>query len=159
MRSKGSTAGGKKPKLQVRNPRPEHVVNIFESDESANFLIGSPGYRNARNRSGLGYFETVGELSRIQGIIIKSLFAGQFHITQEPSALISMIILSIFWGVIPCTLIIVGYFFDKSVPIFTLLITGFPNMLIGIFVSISASMSIMAWPHKKSKGKSKQQNR
>jgi len=139
----------KRPKLQVKNPRLAPVIDIFENDESAIYLTGSPGYRVARGRSGLGYIETQAESARIQGAMIRWLFTGKFHKTKEPIVLFGMILAGAFLGGIPLLFILIGLFLtDNIFSILLLLIIDIPNIAMGVAILIGAVLSILTWNSK-----------
>src|SRR5690349_5452169 len=88
---------GLEKKLRERNRRFADTIDIAQHDDNAKYLIGWPGYRTARNRSGLGYIETRAELAHMYGLFIKWLITGQFR-TRNPIYLFGITILGIFCG-------------------------------------------------------------
>ncbi|GEM_PF-2000282 len=143
----------KRPKLPVKNPRLAPVIDIFENDESAIYLLGSPGYRVARGRSGLGWIETQAELARFQGIMIRWLFVGKFYRTKDPLVLFSMIFVGIFLGGIPLVFVLMGLFFtDQKLASVAVFIGAMPNLAIGISILAGASLSVLHWNDKSTAG-------
>jgi hypothetical protein len=117
-------------------------VDLFESDMRARLELGSPAYRIANNRSGLGYIETQAEMARMQATMVSRLFTRRLHVTSEPTALVAMILLGLLWGVVPLGLIVIGWLADRRVPLIPLLVGGGLNLLIGLFAFLSAVKSI-----------------
>lgn len=137
----------KKTKLKARSLKPTAPIDMFENDLHARFELGSPAYRIAKNRSGLGYVETQAELARFQGTMLVRLATGKFHVTREPMTLIAMSLLGLFWAVIPCALLLAAFLLDPSVPSLLLLGTGFIEMAIGFFALGSVIKSMLLWRH------------
>ena len=65
------------------------VVDL--SDDKTKYLIGWPGYRNAGNKSGLGYVETQAEWAHMRGRIFSMLLTRKV-ITRNPIFLIGMFV-------------------------------------------------------------------
>lgn len=139
----------KKPKLQAGNPGLTDVIDIFENDESATYLLGSPGYRVARGRSGLGWIETQAELAQFLGMMIRSLFTGDFHKTKDPIVLFGMIFCGIFLAGIPLALVLAELILDRNpwdslwfIFTFPNFLFGSANLLVGVAVLVNAVKNI-----------------
>jgi len=141
----------KRPKLQIRNPRLSPVIEIFENDESAGYVPGSPGYRVARSRSGLGYLETQAEYARIQGSMIRSLFTGKFFQTRDPVVLFGMFLVGTCIGLIPLVLILGELFLGRDPAAIFLFVYGLPNIAWGVSILAGALLSIGNWNTKRPK--------
>ncbi len=131
-----------KPKLEIRHPRFSCEVDIFENNEAAKYLIGSPNFRTARGRSGLGNIESQDELSYIQGVMISWLITGKFHRTREPFALLGMLLIGIFLSGIPLILILMDMIFSQSATTSFLLIVNIPNFALGFAALIGAIINL-----------------
>jgi hypothetical protein len=136
----------KKTRLEVRNPRLSPVIDVFEKDEPATYLPGSPGYRVARGRSGLGFFATQAELGRFQGIVIRSLFTGKFLYTNNLIAMIGLILTAVFMGGIPLALISADLIFDQNRLPILLMFTDIQlvvNLVFGMAILLTAVVNII----------------
>lgn len=143
--------GLKKPKLKARSLRPTSPIDIFESDRRAIYELGSPAYRVARNRSGLGYVETQAELARFEGTMLRWLFTGKFYTTTEPLVLLGMICAGMLLGGIPLALILAALLFDGFIPALFPLMSGILNILVGLSLLGGVIQSIRFWNRKKGK--------
>jgi hypothetical protein len=140
-----------KPKLEIRHPRFSRDVDIFENDETAKFVPGSPGYRVARNRSGLGYLETRAEWARMQGLMIKWLVTGKFK-TRNPIYIIFMILFGAAWAS-PIPLILFALFnwnSDVAQNLLIAIVTSLPYVILGILLLINAVVSLIKWNDRQS---------
>ncbi len=140
----------KKTTLKARSLKPKAPIDMFENDLRARFELGSPAYRIARNRSGLGYVESVAEYSRFQGTMIRSVVAGKGYIAREPTVLIAMLIVAILWGILPGSMLVLGLLsggLDLGITITILIVTvtAIPDIAVGVFALISLIKSISAW--------------
>ncbi len=140
-----------KKKLKPRRPKPTAPVDMFESDLRARFEVGSPAYRIARNRSGLGYVETQAELARFQGTMVARVFTGKFHVSREPTTLIAMAILGLFGAVIPSIFLITVFLLERSAMAMFLLAFGFGliEISIGFYALGSLIKSIVSWSRRR----------
>ncbi len=140
----------KKTRLKASILKPSAPIDMFENDLRARFELGSPAYRIAKNRSGLGYVESVAEYSRFQGTLIRSVASGQGYITREPTLLIAMLIVALFWSVLPVSLLVMGLLYAGLDPGNTIIVLigtvgAIPDMAVGAFALISLTKSISAW--------------
>jgi hypothetical protein len=75
--------------------------NDLESTELVDlqkrYLIGWPGYRNARGRSGLGYVETQAEWAHVRGRILHMLITKKV-ITRNPIFLFAMLVIGLMYS-------------------------------------------------------------
>ncbi len=138
-----------KKKLKPRRPKPTAPVDMFESDLRARFEVGSPAYRIARNRSGLGYVETQAELARFQGTMVARVFTGRFHVSREPTTLIAMTIVALFGAVIPSVFLIAVFLLERSVLALALLAFGLIEISIGFYALGSLIKSIISWSRRR----------
>ena len=88
---------GLEKKLREKNSYP---IEITEYDDNAKYLIGWPGYRTSRNKSGLNYLETQAEWGHMQGVMIRWMLTGRFR-THNPFYLLGIALIGIFYGGIP----------------------------------------------------------
>jgi hypothetical protein len=140
----------KKPKLEVKNPRLSPAIEISNEDERMIYLVGWPGYRTARGKSGLGYVETQAELAHMQGLMLRWLFTGKFR-THNPFYLAFMFIFGFLGGVAPLfAAVIESLFYGKSeilgfliwaIPYIGISLAMFVNALIGFWDSGSATIT------------------
>ena len=72
-----------------------HAFDIADYDANARYLIGWPGYRTSRNKSGLAYVETQAEWAHMQGLFFRWLITGKFR-TRNPIYLLFITIYGIF---------------------------------------------------------------
>ena len=59
-------------------PSKQKPVIVDLATDKEIYLVGWPGYRNARGRSGLGYVETQAEWAHMQGLFLRWLITGKF---------------------------------------------------------------------------------
>lgn len=122
---------------------PSYRYDLADYDERARFLIGWPGYRTARNRSGLGYAETQAELGRRQGLFIRWLVIGRFR-THHPICLFTMAIGGVMYGGIPFLLILHEVFVGNKWS-YLLLLLFQPGIILGLLVMVNALLSLFDW--------------
>lgn len=134
----------RKPKLEVKNPRLSPVIEISDFDEKMVYLVGWPGYRTSRNKSGLGYIETQAELARMEILMLKWLVTGRFR-THNPIYLLTMFAFGLLVGVIPAIGIIVEIFNSGNFAILRALIPAYPYMAVGIALVINTLLNILDW--------------
>jgi hypothetical protein len=70
-------------KARAKLAKSAYLFDLADCDANARFLVGWPGYRTSRNKSGLGYVETQAELAHMQGRFIRWLITGKFK-TRNP---------------------------------------------------------------------------
>lgn len=70
----------------IRKPESTDLVYLQNK-----YLIGWPGYRNARGKSGLGYVETQAEWAHMCGRIFQMMWTGKV-ITRNPIFLFGMFV-------------------------------------------------------------------
>ena len=73
----------------------ERVLVDLTTDKEI-YLVGWPGYRNARGRSGLGYVETQAEWAQMKGRLFRMMVTGQ-TITRNPIFLFGMFIVGLIY--------------------------------------------------------------
>jgi hypothetical protein len=61
---------------ELPSKHPRVIVDLAGDKEK--YLVGWPGYRNARGRSGLGYVETRAEEAHMAGLFLWWLLTGKF---------------------------------------------------------------------------------
>ncbi len=148
----------KKGKLTARSLKPSAPIDMFQNDLRARFELGSPAYRIAQSRSGLGYVETVAEYSRFQGTMIRSVASGQGYIAREPTVLIAMLMVATFWAILPGGMLVIGLLYGGSDPGITLTllfaaVVAIPDLAVGVFALISLIKTAIAWKRKKTTNK------
>lgn len=122
---------------------PSYRYDLADYDERARFLIGWPGYRTARNRSGLGYAETQAELGHMQGLFIRWLVKGKFR-THNPIYLFFMVIGGMMYGGIPFLLILYEAFIADKLG-YLLLLLLHPGIIFGLLTFVNALLSLFDW--------------
>ena len=124
---------------------PDMAIDLSQTDANARWLIGWPGYRTARNKSGLALAETQAEWAHMRGLFIRWLVTGKFR-THNPVYLFAMLILGLFHGVIPLTLILVEIFTSGRILLpLMLTIIAFPNIIGGALLIINVVLSVVYW--------------
>ena len=137
---------GLEKRLQERNRKLDYPIDITEHDLNTRFLIGWPGYRTARNKSGLGYVETQAELGHMYGLFIKWLITGRFR-THNPIYLLGMTLLGVYWGGIPLLLIFSEIVVNRNWH-FLILAVVYPYIPFGVLLLINVILSIFNWKGK-----------
>lgn len=134
----------RKPKLEVKNPRLSPVIEISDMDEKMIYLVGWPGYRTTRGKSGLGYVESKAELAHMQGLFIRWMFTGKFR-THNPVYLLFMFAFGFLCGVAPLIGIFIQIFVwkEQAIPGFLLVLS--PYMAVGNAIFVNALLSIWDW--------------
>lgn len=102
-------------------------------------LIGWPGYRNARGRSGLGYFETNAEWAHMRGRIFRMLVTGKV-ITRNPIFLFGMFIVGAIYS-LPVILGIPEILAGNTL-IWMVLIMNLPACVFGILLLVNVFISV-----------------
>ncbi|HNQ96138.1 MAG TPA: hypothetical protein PKK96_14375 [Anaerolineales bacterium] len=122
---------------------PSNRYDLADYDERVRFLIGWPGYRTARNRSGLGYAETQAELGHMQGLFIRWLVTGKFR-THNPIYLFFLAVGGMMYGGIPFLLILHEVFIANKLSYLLLLLLQ-PGIIFGLLVMVNALLSLFDW--------------
>ena len=117
--------------------------DIADYDERIRFLIGWPGYRTSRNRSGLGYAETRAEWAHMQGLFLRWLAIGKFR-THNPIYLLCMIAGGMVYGGIPLLLVLHEVIVAHKWGLL-LLIVFQPSIILGLLLLVNALVSIFDW--------------
>jgi hypothetical protein len=130
---------GIEKKFRAKN---SYSIDIAEYDDNARYLIGWPGYRTSRNKSGLGYVETQAELAHMQGLMIRWLFTGKF-ITHNPFFLLMITLFGIFVGIFPLVMLLAEIFLSDNTVILYLLPALLPYMAVGIGLFINVVISVL----------------
>ena len=118
-------------------------IDITEHDDNAKYLIGWPGYRTSKNKSGLDYVQTQAEWGHMQGVMIRWLLTGKFR-THNPIYLLGMIFIGTFFGCIPIFFIFYEAFIGGNWLILIVFIM-FPTVLVGLLLLVNAVLSIVDW--------------
>lgn len=134
---------GLEKRLRERVKRFDYPIDITEHDLNARYLIGWPGYRTARDKSGLGYVETQAELGHMYGLFIKWLVTGKFR-TRNPVYLLGMAILGILCGGMPLLFIVHEVVFYQNWYILVILISS-PYIPCGLLLLVNVFLSIINW--------------
>ena len=129
----------KKPSV-VQRPHPGYIYEIAEVDDNAKYLIGWPGYRTSRNKSGLGYMETQAELAHMQGLFIVWLVTGKFR-THNPIFLLEMLLFGLLCGGIPTGFMIYEVIANQNWDILKALFMNVPYV-VGLLILINGLLSI-----------------
>ena len=124
-------------------PQRTHPAQKPESEDLAvlqnKYLIGWPGYRNARNRSGLGYVETQAEWAQMQGRIFRMLLERKV-ITRNPIFLIGIFIVGTIYS-LPVVLGILEILAGNT-GIWMVLIISLPAGIFGILLLNNVFISL-----------------
>lgn len=129
-------------KKRIPNAEDKYPIQIEMGllDEKTKYLVGWPGYRTYRNKSGLGYVETVAEEAHMEGLMLRWLLTGKF-ITRNPIYLILMMSLALLMGVLP-TLGIVIELLAGNLEILWLMFVAFPYLALGVLLTINVLLSL-----------------
>ncbi len=120
-----------------------YAIDITEYDDNVRYLIGWPGYRTSKNKSGLDYLDTRAELAHTQGVMIRWLFTGKF-ITHNPIFLFFMALFGVLVGIIPFVMLLTEISVSRSFEtLFWLIPTLLPYIAIGIGLIINLFISIL----------------
>jgi hypothetical protein len=134
---------GIEKKRRENSAKSSPVIDIADYDKNAKYLIGWPGYRTSKNKSGLGYLETQAELAHTQGVMIRQMLTGKF-ITHNPIFLFMMFVFGLITGIIPLVVLLTEIFNSRD---FKLLIYStpiiLPYMVVGIGLVINVGISIL----------------
>lgn len=118
----------------IRKPESTDLASLQNK-----YLIGWPGYRNARGRSGLGYVETQAEWAHMRGRIFRMLLAGKV-LTRNPIFLIGLLMVGTI-GVLPLILGIPDILAGGDAGWYVLII-GFPNWIFGLLILKNVFISL-----------------
>jgi len=91
---------GLEKKRRENLAKSSYVIDITDYDDNAKYLVGWPGYRTSKNKSGLGYLETQAELAHMEGLMLRWLITGKF-ISHNPIYLFMMFMFGLFNGILP----------------------------------------------------------
>jgi len=128
---------GLEKKLRERQRRLSEPIDIFEDNDTAKYLIGWPGYRISRNKSGLGYVETQAELAHMQSQMLVWLFTGRF-ITHNPIFLFLFTVFGLITGVIPLLTMLAELFTTGNFEFLAYFMPVLPLVAIGVALFINA---------------------
>jgi hypothetical protein len=134
---KGSKAGVRSPR---RISKPSSPMDIFESDLSAAYLIGSPGYRSRLSKTGLDPLDSQFELAHMQGLITHQLLTGKFR-THNSFYLCIMLLLGIL-GVSPLLISLACILFDGEWWTLRVVALFAVHIVMGIAVLVNAALSL-----------------
>lgn len=131
------------PDRIAKQPRSKRYPpsNAFDADGNPMDILGWPGYRTSRNKSGLGYLETHAEWAHMRGLFLQWLIVGKFR-TRNLFYLLGMTVIGFLWGGIPLLLIIHEAVVNGNWGMFLLLIL-FPNATIGILLLVNVVISLI----------------
>jgi hypothetical protein len=133
------------PVNSAKRPRTRQFSssNAFDADGNPMDVLGWPGYRTSRNKSGLDYLETQAEWGHMQGLFLRWLVVGKFR-TRNPFYLLGMTAIGLLWGGLPLLLILHEAIIHGNWAMFVLLI-ALPNTTIGILLLINVVTSLLRW--------------
>ena len=134
---------GLEKKLWKCKRRFGYCIDITNHDNNARYLIGWPGYRTSRDKSGLDYIESRAELAHMYAVFLKWLATGQFR-THNLVYLLMMIGFGLLFGGMPLACIIYDSVVHQnwillSLPLFV------PHILVGLLLLVNAVLSIVYW--------------
>ena len=129
-------------KKRIPNAEDKYPIQIEMGllDEKTKYLVGWPGYRTYRNKSGLGYVETVAEEAHMEGLMLRWLLTGKF-ITRNPIYLILMMSLALVMGVLPILGILIELL-AGNLEILWLMFIAFPYLGLGVLLTINVLLSL-----------------
>ena len=78
-------------------PSKQKRVLVDLTTDKERYLVGWPGYRNARERSGIGYVETQAEWAHMRGRLFQQMYVGKV-ITRNPIFLLGIFIVGIIYS-------------------------------------------------------------
>ncbi len=130
--------------LKAQTLTPVAPIDIFETDEHAMYEIGSPGYRTAPYRSGIGYIESQAEMARLEETMVRWLFTGTFQVNTEPTAFVAMLVLGVYCAAFPLGTVLGLILADGTLPLMVILGLAAPETLVGVFALLSGIASISA---------------
>lgn len=119
-------------------------IDISDLDARTVFMLGLPGHRTARGRSGLGYVDSSTELAYMQGLMLRWLFTGNF-LTHNPVYLLVMFVSGFMVGVVPLGAVlfkVIGY---ANYEIVFALILGSPYIAVGCALFVNSLLSPFNW--------------
>ncbi len=131
-------------KKRIPNAEDKYPIEIEMGllDEKTKYLVGWPGYRTYRNKSGLGYIETRAEEAHMQGLMLRWLWTGKF-ITHNPIYLLLMLLISILTAGLPLFFIMMELWLGQFA-ILLLLIPVSPYILFGLLLAYNIFRSLFA---------------
>jgi len=133
---------GIEKKLRENNAKYSPVIDITDYDDNAKYLVGWPGYRTSKNKSGLGYLETQAELAHIQGVMLRQMFTGKFT-THNLFFLFCMFTFGLLVGVFPLIMLFVEIFGAGNLSLLFVIFPISPYMFVGIALVINSIISIL----------------
>jgi hypothetical protein len=125
-------------KFRAKHLKSAYAFDIADYDANARFLIGWPGYRTSRNKSGLGYVETQAEWAHMQGLFFRWLITGKFK-TRNPFYLLFISIYG-FMNASPILLFIAGE--EGQTGFINNWLIFLPYTFLGILILINVVLSI-----------------
>jgi len=117
------------------------IIDITDYDDNIKYLIGWPGYRTSKNKSGLGYLETQAELAHMEGLMIRWILTGKF-ITHNPFFLFSICIFGLLVGVIPMIMLLEEIFVTDNFALMVEFLPILPYMIFGMALFINVIISL-----------------
>jgi hypothetical protein len=135
---------GLEKKLWERKRRFGYRIDITSHDDNARYLIGWPGYRTARNKSGLGYIDSHAELAHVRGLMIRWLFTGKFR-TYNPFYLFGMGVFGMLAGGMPAIFILYEIIVNGNWSFLRMPIVILPYFLIGLLLLVNMGLSLIYW--------------
>ena len=132
---------GLEKRLRERIKRFDYPIDITEHDLNARYLIGWPGYRNARDKSGLGYVETQAELAHMRGLMLRWLVTGKF-ITHNPIFLLLMFMYGLFIGGLPLVFILMEVFVAHNYRILPFVMPFAIHISVGVLLIVNVVISL-----------------
>ncbi len=128
-------------KEKAKLAKSAYLFDLADHDDNARFLIGWPGYRTSRNRSGLGYVETRAEWAHMQGRFVRWLITGKFK-TRNPIYLFCIAVYGLM-SASPLLLLLAGeqgrLGFFRNWQIFA------PFIILGVLILVNVVLSIFKY--------------
>jgi len=122
--------------LPVQKNEPDDLAYLQNK-----YLIGWPGYRNARGRSGLGYVETQAEWAHMRGRIFQMMWTGKV-ITRNPIFLFGMLVVGAIYS-LPLVLGLPDILNGSSLGFYVLFIMS-PSWLFGLLILRNVFISLFS---------------
>lgn len=122
--------------LPVQKNEPDNLAYL-----QSKYLIGWPGYRNARGRSGLGYVETQAEWAHMRGRIFQMMWTGKV-ITRNPIFLFGMLVVGAIYS-LPLILGLPDILNGSSLGFYVLFIMS-PSCFFGLLILRNVFISLFS---------------
>ena len=132
---------GMEKKRRENLAKSSYIIDITDYDDNAKYLIGWPGYRTSKDKSGFGYLETQAELAHMEGLMLRWIFTGKF-ISHNPFYLFSICLFGLFVGVIPMIMLLGEILVEGNFALLFEFLPILPYMIVGIALFLNVIISL-----------------